>query len=74
MSERVKISVCFKIACRVQIWKKNILSKCDKFGYSFIKNDIMFMYLLCVYKTPIILKELELVYDALFMCGHYFVQ
>ena len=25
----------------------------DKFGYSFIKNDIMFMYLLCIDKKPI---------------------
>ena len=28
----------------------------DKFGCSFIKNDIMFMYLLCIYKKPIILS------------------
>ena len=26
----------------------------DKFGYSFIKSDIMFIYLLCVYKETII--------------------
>ena len=26
------------------------------FGYSFIKNDIIFMYLLCIYKNPIILS------------------
>ena len=25
-------------------------------GYSFIKNDIMFMYILCVYKKTIILS------------------
>ena len=28
----------------------------DKFGYSFIKNGIKFMYLLCIYKTLIILS------------------
>ena len=28
----------------------------DYFGYHFIKNDIMFMYLLCIYKKPIILS------------------
>ena len=28
----------------------------DYFGYRFIKNNIMFMYLLCIYKTPIILS------------------
>ena len=27
-----------------------------KFGYSFIKNNIMFMYILCIYKKTIILS------------------
>ena len=44
----------FKVACRGQIWKKTICQNSDKFGYSFIKNDIMFMYLLCIYKKLII--------------------
>ena len=28
----------------------------DNFGHSFIKNDIMFMYLLCIYKKSIIVS------------------
>ena len=40
----------FKVACKVQIWKKTFCQNSDKLGYSFIKNDIMFMYLLCIYK------------------------
>ena len=46
----------FKVACWVQIWKKNICQNGDKFGYSFIKNDIIFMYILCIYKKTIILS------------------
>ena len=42
----------FKVGCKVQIWKKNSV----KFGYSFIKNDVTFMYSLCIYKKPIILS------------------
>ena len=42
-----------KVACRVQIWKKTFCQNSDKFGYSFIKNDIMFMYILCIYKKTI---------------------
>ena len=45
-----------KVACRVQIWKKTFCQNSDKFGYSFIKNDIMFMYLLYIYKKLIILS------------------
>ena len=30
--------------------KKIFYQNSDKFSYSFIKNDIMFMYLLCIYK------------------------
>ena len=44
----------FKVACRFQTW--NILHDGDKFGYSFIKNDTMFMYLLCICKQTIILS------------------
>ena len=35
--------------------KKNFQNS-DKFGYSFIKSEIMFMYLLCIYKKLIILS------------------
>ena len=55
--------MCFnkKVACRVQIWKKTFCQNSYKFGYSFIKNDIMFMFMyllciLCIYKNPIILS------------------
>ena len=46
----------FKVACRVQIWKKTFCRNSDNFGYNFIKNDIRFMYLLCIYKKLIILS------------------
>ena len=36
-------------------WQNN-----DKFGYGFIKNDTMFMYILCIYKKTIILSLLKL--------------
>ena len=45
-----------KVACRVQVWKRIIYQNSGKFGYCFIKNDIMFMYLLRIYKKPIILS------------------
>ena len=45
-----------KVACRVQIWKKTFCQNSDKFCCSFITNDIMFMYLLYIYKKPIILS------------------
>ena len=35
-----------QVACRVQIWRKTFCQNSDKFGYSFIKNDIMFIYIL----------------------------
>ena len=35
-----------KVACRVQIWEERFCQNSDKFGYSFIKNDIRFMYTL----------------------------
>ena len=34
--------------------KKTFNQSNDKFGYSIIKNDIMFMYILCIYKKTII--------------------
>ena len=49
------------IACRVQTWKKNIFSKYEKFGYSFIKNDITYTYSPIIYKKPIILSLFEIV-------------
>ena len=32
----------------------------EKFGYSFIKNDIIYMYLTLIYKNPIILSLFEI--------------
>ena len=51
-------SIIFKAACSVQIWKKKktFCQNSNKFGYSFIKNDIMFMHLICIYKRNIILN------------------
>ena len=51
-----------KVACRVQIWKKKktFCQNSNYFGYSFIKNDILFMYLLCIYKKPVILSLFKL--------------
>ena len=34
--------------------KKSFYQNSGKFGYGFIKNDIMFMYLLFIYKKTII--------------------
>ena len=50
------MNIILKVVCRVQKWKKTFCQNSDKFGYSFIKNDVMFMYLLCIYKKPIILS------------------
>ena len=36
--------------------KKTFCQNSDKFGYSFVKNDVTFMYLLCIYKKVIILS------------------
>ena len=36
--------------------EKAFCQNSDKFGHSFIKNDIRFMHLVCIYKKPIILK------------------
>ena len=36
--------------------KKTFYQNSDKFGYSFIKNNIMFTYLLCIYKKSNILS------------------
>ena len=48
---------CFKVACRVQIWKKTFYQNSDRFGYCFIKNNIMFMYYYFVFtKKNIILS------------------
>ena len=39
----LKALFVLKVACRIQIWKKIFCQNSDKFGYSFIKNDIRFM-------------------------------
>ena len=36
--------------------EKTFCQNSDYFGYRFIKNDIRFMYLLCIYKSSIILS------------------
>ena len=36
--------------------QKTFCQNSDYFGYRFIKNDIRFMYLLCIYKGSIILS------------------
>ena len=46
----------FKVPCRFHMWKKTFCQNSDKSGYSFIKNDIMFMQLLCIYKKTDILN------------------
>ena len=48
--------IAIKVTCRVQIWKKRTFCQnSDYFVYCFIKNDTIFMYLLCIYKKTIIL-------------------
>ena len=49
-----------KVACRVEIWRKTFCQNSVYFSYFFIKNDIMFMYLLCTYKKPIILSLFQI--------------
>ena len=62
---RLNKSTGLKVACRVQIWKKKFVKiVCfDKFGYSFIKNEIIFMYIPSIYKKNIILSLFKI--DAL---------
>ena len=36
--------------------EKTFYQNSDKFSYSFIENDVMFMNLLCIYKKSIILS------------------
>ena len=51
----------FKVACRVQIWKKKpFCHNSEKFCYSFVKNDILFMYLFYIYKKSNILSLFEI--------------
>ena len=45
----------FQVACRVQVWKKALCQNNDKFGYCVIYNDIIYMYILCIYQKTIIL-------------------
>ena len=49
-----------KVAYGVEIWEKTFCQSSDYFGYRFIKNNIMFMYLLCIYKKPIILSLIKI--------------
>ena len=49
------------IVRRVQIRKKPFFQNSEKFGYSFIKSDIGYMYLSFIYKNPIMLSLLEIV-------------
>ena len=39
--------------------KKTFCQNSDKFVYSFIKNNIMFMYMLCIYKKSNIILSLS---------------
>ena len=34
-----------KVACRVHIWKKSFSQNSEKFGYSFITDPIIYMFL-----------------------------
>ena len=47
-----------KVACMVQIWEKTFCQNSHNFGYNFVKNDVTFMYLLCIYKKTHILKPI----------------
>ena len=51
-----KMRFSIKVASRVQIWKKTFCQNSNYFRYRFIKNGIMFMHLLRIYKKPIILS------------------
>ena len=42
------LKTSFEVACSVQIWKKRFCQNSDKFGYSFIKNDVMLMCIFCI--------------------------
>ena len=43
------LRILVKVAFRVQIWRETFCQNSDKFGYSFIKNDIMFIYIYFVF-------------------------
>ena len=45
-----------KAALRVQIWKKTFRLNNEKFSYNILKNGIIYLNLLCIYKRPIILS------------------
>ena len=51
----------FKVTCRVQIWKRSIFQNNKNFNYSFVENDIIYMYLPFIYKTPIVLRLSKIV-------------
>ena len=56
----LKTAVAF-IAWRGQILKKTYFQNSEKFGYSFIKSDIGYIYLFFIYKNLIMLSLLETV-------------
>ena len=55
-----QIFLLVKVACRVQLWKKTFCQNSDYFCYCFIKNDIMFMHLLCIYKNRLYFKPFKI--------------
>ena len=52
----VNFSVLLRQLVGFRYGKKSFYQNSGRFGYSLIANDIMFMYLLCNYKKPIILN------------------
>ena len=57
-------SEMFKVGCRVQIWKKTFCQNSDDFCYRFIKNDIMSMHLLCIYRKAMINAPVPVTVDV----------
>ena len=50
----------FKVGCGVQIWQKTFFQNTEKLYSSFIKNGIILMNLIFIYKNPIILGPLKI--------------
>ena len=48
--------------------EKTFYQNSDKFSYSLIENDVMFMYLLCLYKKSIIVSIFKI--DTLNLTMH----
>ena len=49
-----------KLGFKVQIWEETFFRNSEKFGNSFIKNDIIYMSLPFLYKTPLFQAYLKL--------------